>query len=154
MSDTESDVDVDVDVDVVWGWPTLPTELCDLIMLAAHETSEIYAAVLANTCRQECDRYRRIVPEEERITLHELKIELAFQEGTVVWDRKNRRDLPPGEPGYAYWKNREKELETRWIRQEWVRPEARRAKAIKAKEMRRTKAQWKKGRDADGDGWE
>jgi hypothetical protein len=152
-----------------WGWPTLPSELCDVIMLLAHEDSEVSGTFLGNTCKQECDRYRRLIPEDEQVTYRDFKVGVAYAEGTARhrkrgpdWTSKGSpgylldyfgRGDPaiPGDRDYAYCHRMEVESFRKIERDDWIRPNARRAKAAKARELRYSKAQWKRGRDVDGE---
>lgn len=122
----------------------LPTELCDIIMLMAHnELDERYWAMfLAMTCKRERARYTRLIPADEKVIYRTLVVDLAYEEGTVRGPRG--KEVLPGERGYDYFKKRETLEWNQFGRAEWDKPQLRAKDARKKKDRRRLNAQHKK----------
>lgn len=137
------------------SWSDLPAELRDAIMLLVHAAGPVYSLLLGNTCKAECARYRRLIPKDEQLTVRDLKVDVAFAEGTVVAVRRrcdpNPTAVIPGDPEYEWKRSKEAKASRKDRRKSWERPMALAKKHAKTKALRHAKAQWKRGRDADGE---
>ena len=80
-------------------------ELSDIIMNLLQAADPLGALFLAMTCRHEYARYHRLgIFNEQRAALRDGLIQLAAQEGTLVWS-----EYIPSDRNYAYWKRQDEE---------------------------------------------
>ncbi len=124
----------------------LPVELCDIIMMLAHAINAPSALTLAITCKRERARYTRLVPFNEQLTWRQFVVDLAYDEGTVVWGYMGA-EVVPGDKGYDKMREHDA-LESKHFHRELTKWQRRANAAATKKNKRKQQARLNK-RDYD-----